>query len=382
MSIRDVHVDVIASSDDGRDSRALELAIVRVRTDEGIVGVGEASAPPSVIRAVIEAPGWGVLSHGITELLIGRDPREIAAVWEDLYRLTLYAGHRGAYLHAISAIDIALWDILGKATGLPVHTLLGGAFAEVLPAYLTALLPVTPAATQRLAEQTVADGWPALKFGWLPHHNDAATAAELVMAARRGAGSEAELMIDVGTCARESRGIVRAGAPWDFRTALSRIRSWATAELSWVEEPLPPDDLDGYRRLVEASDVPIAAGEQGTTRFDLYTLMDRGGVDIVQCDVARVGGLTEARRVVQAAADRNRLFAPHCYGSGIQLAASAHLAAAAPNLARLEYPAPAVRGPSLVHPRLEAVNGSVAVPQGPGLGVELDEELIEHLRVR
>ncbi|MGI8713853.1 MAG: mandelate racemase/muconate lactonizing enzyme family protein [Solirubrobacteraceae bacterium] len=376
-----MRVDVVALPGEGGDSPALEFAIVRVRTDDGIVGLGEASAPPSVVRAVIEAPAWGVLSHGIVDLLVGRDPREVATLWEDLYRLTLYAGHRGAYLHAISAIDIALWDILGKSTGLPVHTLLGGAFADVLPAYLTALMPSEPDAAQRVAEEAVADGWGALKLGWLPQR-DAAADAELVMAARRGAGPDVALMIDVGTSAREQHGSLRAVAPWDFRTALARIRSWDSAELSWVEEPLPADDLDGYRRLVDASETPIAAGEQETTRFGLYALMDRGGVDVVQCDVARVGGLTEARRVVQAAADRNRRFAPHCYGSGIQLAASAHLAASAPNLARLEYPAPVAHGPSLVHPGIEAVAGSVALPQGPGLGVELDEELLEHLRVR
>jgi L-alanine-DL-glutamate epimerase-like enolase superfamily enzyme len=227
----------------------------------------------------------------------------------------------------------------------------------------------------------VGDGWPALKFGWLPRSGDADSDLALVQAARKGAGPRAELMIDVGSGWERRDGTPRALRAWDHRTAARRIRTWEEADLAWVEEPLPADDLDGYRRLVEAVETPIAAGEQETTRFAIQTLMDHGGIDVVQPDVGRVGGPTEARRVSQAAADRHRRFAPHSYGSPIQFIASAHVAAAAPTLARLEYPLLLEHAPALVHPSPRPRDGVFTVSDAPGLGIDLDEELVAHLRV-
>jgi L-rhamnonate dehydratase len=380
MRIVDLRVDVVRHpAFPDRVGRRFGIAIVRVLTDEGIVGIGEASTAPEVVRAIVDAPAFGVLAHGIRDVLVGRDPREIVAIWEDLYRLTLYCGHRGAYLHAISAIDIALWDILGKATGLPVHTLLGGAFQRELPAYRTELMPDTASEVAAVVERAISEGWSAVKLGWLPHPSTPARDAELVRAARTTAGPDATLMIDVGGRWEARDGVPRAVASWDVKTAIRRIRAWESAGLAWVEEPLPADDLEGYRRLADAVPTPIAAGEQETTRFGICALLD-AGVDVIQCDVARVGGLTEGRRVVQAAADRNRAFAPHCYGSDLQLVASAHLAAAAPTLARLEYPA-ALDGPPLVYPPLKPRGDAVAISDAPGLGVELDEELVDRLSI-
>lgn len=380
MKIVDLHVDIVRhpAFDDG-DGLRFEIAIVRVLTDEGIVGIGEASAAPEVVRAIINAPAFAGLAHGIRGVLIGRDPREVVAVWEDLYRLTLYCGHRGAYLHAISAIDIALWDIFGKATGLPVHTLLGGAFHRELPVYKTELMPDTSSEVAAVVERAMSAGWSAIKLGWLPYPSTSARDAERVRAARTAAGQDAKLMIDVGGRWEASGGTPRAVAPWDAKTAIRRIREWEDAGLAWVEEPLPADDLDGYRRLSDAALTPIAAGEQETTRFGIHALLD-AGVDVVQCDVARIGGLTEGRRVVQAAADRNRAFAPHCYGSDLQLVASLHLAATAPTLVRVEYPA-TLHGPPLVYPRLTPQGNAITLSDAPGLGVELDEELVEHLSI-
>jgi len=169
---------------------------------------------------------------------------------------------------------------------------------------------------------------------------------------------------------------------WDAKTAIKRIRSWEKYEPFWVEEPLPADDHDGYRKLTEAVDTYIAAGEQEATRFPLYALMDRGNIDIVQFDVCRVGGLTEARRVAQAAHDRNRLWATHCFSTGIVIVASVHLAAASPTYFYVEYTISESKlAHELIYPRLQPRNGIVRVPEGPGLGIELNEELVEKLKI-
>jgi len=379
LTITDLTVELIRNPNFATEATGvLDAVIVRVHTDAGITGIGEASSAPQVVRSAIDAPGLFSLSQGIRELLIGRDPLQIGVIWELIYRHTLYPGHRGAYLHALSAIDIALWDILGKATELPIYKLLGGAFQSELRAYASCVMPDSADEVRATAAQAVAAGWPAVKLGWFPYHADAAQDMAFVRAAREGAGSSAELMLDVGS--RRTEGSPRQG--WDAKTAIQRITSWEEAELLWVEEPLPADDIDGYRRLTDAVTTHIAAGEQETTRFPLFDLMERGGIDIVQCDIARVGGLTEARRVSEAAHDRNRLFAPHCFATDILLAASAHLSAASPTFHYLECPFSGVAHQiPLVHPSIHAVDGIVTVPEGPGLGVELDEDLIASLRI-
>jgi L-alanine-DL-glutamate epimerase-like enolase superfamily enzyme len=383
MQITDIQVDVLRDPDfEIRGDASLEAVLVRVMTDEGITGVGDASSSPQVVRAIVEAPTFFTLSRALRELLIGRDPFEIAALWEEVYRLTMYPGRRGAYIHALSAIDVALWDIMGKATGLPAYKLLGGAFQRELRAYASHVMPQTPDEVRELATKTVDAGWPALKMGWFPYDTDRASDLAMVRAAREGAGAEAKLMLDVGPrwdITSHNRPAVQL---WDAKTAIQRIRSWEAYEPFWIEEPLPPDDVDGYRKLTSSVETYIAAGEEETTRFGLYDLMDRGAIDVVQLDVSRVGGLTEARRVAQAAYDRNRPLAPHCFSTGIVLAASLHLLAASPNAFYVEYPmSESILTRELVHPRIEPVDGIVRVPEGPGLGIEVDEELIGKLRL-
>lgn len=383
MHITDIRVDVVRDPNFVvAGDMSLETVVVRVMTDEGITGIGDTCSSPHITRAIIEAPTYFTLSRSFRELLVGRDPFEIGAIWEEIYRLTHYPGRRGAVIHALGAIDIALWDIMGKATGLPVYKLLGGAFQRDLPAYATQVMPETPEAVRQIAAETVAAGWPALKVGWFPPNTDPASDRALVQAAREGAGPQTRLMLDVGPrwdITTDGRPAVRL---WDSKTAIQRIRDWEAFDPFWIEEPLPPDDVDGYRRLCQAVDTYIAAGEAESTRFALYDLMDRGNIDVVQIDVPRIGGLTEARRVVQAAHDRNKPVATHCFSSGLALAVSTHLLAAAPNAFYLEYP---MSGSALMtdlfYPGIEAINGTVRVSERPGLGIEVDEELLARLRV-
>jgi L-rhamnonate dehydratase len=376
MQIASVDVEVLQASDDVLADPTAVVMIVRVRTEDGLEGVGDSATSAHVAHAIIEAPSsFGM--RGVRDVLVGRDPREVAVLWEELYRLTAYGARRGAYVHALSAIDVALWDLFGKATGIPIHMLLGGAVRREVPAYASHVLPATPAEATQLAAAAVERGFRALKAGWLPVGSDEATDLAFVRALRDGAGPDVRVMIDVGP-----RWSSAADLVWDAKTAIDRVRRFAEYDVFWVEEPLPADDLDGYARLTRGVETRIAAGEAETTRFDLLDLMDRGGIDVVQPDIARVGGLTEARRVAHAAQDRGRLFAPHCFNTAILIASSLHLCAAMPHAVYLEYPistSPVLR--RLVHPPIEPVDGVVRVPEGPGLGVELDEELVAHLRV-
>jgi L-rhamnonate dehydratase len=382
MRITDVQVDILRDpAFEVRGDTSLETVVVQIHTDEGITGIGDAASSPRVVRAIVDAPSYFTLSRSIRELLVGRDPREIGALWEEVYRLTMYSGRRGAYVHALSAIDVALWDITGKATGLPVYKLLGGAFQRAIPAYASHVMPSTPGEVRELAAAAVDRGWPALKMGWFPYEADAASDLAFVRAAREGAG-DATLMLDVGPRWDVTSGGRPAVQLWDAKTAIQRIKRWGEFEPFWIEEPLPPDDVAGYGRLTAAVDTYIAAGEEETTRFGLYDLMDRGGIDVVQFDIAHVGGLTEARRIVQAAYDRNRPVAPHCFSTGIVLAASLHLLAASPNAFYLEYPmSESVLTRELVEPRIEARDGFVHVPETPGLGIELVQEAVAAYRV-
>ena len=378
MKIVDVEAFVLANQEDvtGPDPTH-QAVIVRVTTDSGISGYGESSSSPHLVKAAIEAPSFFAISRSMKEIVVGRDPFDHAYIWEDVYRLTSYPGKRGVVIHALSALDIALWDIMGKAIGLPIHKLLGGAFRKRIPAYCSLVMPFDEDGVRSVVGAARAEGWHAIKLGWFPPRSTPAHDRALVAAAREGAGADVRLMLDVGPrwdLAGNDRPAVQL---WDVKTAIRAIDDWAEYDPFWIEEPLPSDDVDGYRRLCEAVRPYIAAGEQEATRFPLFDLMDRGCIDIVQFDVSRVGGITEARRVVQAAQDRNRPFAPHCYSTGISLAATAHLLAASATPMYLEFTtsdSPLLR--DLCSPALDVVDGEVCVPERPGLGIDIDEDML------
>jgi L-alanine-DL-glutamate epimerase-like enolase superfamily enzyme len=347
--------------------------LVRIHTDAGFVGVGESDSSPEVMKAIFDAPFSHTLSCGLRELLLGEDPRDIERLWEKMYQGTLYFGRRGAAIQAISAADIALWDILGKATGMPVCQLLGGIYRRQIRAYASDLMPNTPTEAKRHAAALREAGFTALKFGWGPLGRDEETDVALLAATRHGLGDDADLMVDIGIC-------------WDARTAIARARRFAPFNLAWIEEPLPPDDITGYGQLTAAVETPIAAGEEESTTHGFRELIERGGIDIVQVDVARAGGLTEARRIAQMAHQRNKPCVPHAFSTGVLLAASIHWVASQPNIHLLEYTvsesplAVGLTGTGLLKDPPRASDGYVTVPDAPGLGIELDEEIVSRYR--
>jgi L-rhamnonate dehydratase len=386
MKITRVDCTVLALSDTNPRSlnTAQDNAVVQIHTDAGITGVGEVESNPWVIKAFIEASGSHTMDQGLDKLAVGHDPAQPHALWDYLYRRTLLAGRRGAGISAIGALDIAVWDAYGKLEQKSIWKLLGGAqrqsitpYASLLPsgdtlgAYRSSLLAKVAWARDagfRAAKVEVMIKGPHAHIG-LEESDDAII--ELVAASRDILGPKIALMVDVGYC-------------WnDWKEALRVIRRLEKYDLFFIETPLPTDDLEGYRRLTRSAGVRIAAGELLSTRFEFEALMEK--IDVVQPDVGRVGGITETMRVVEMAAARGKMVVPHCWKSGISIAATAHVVAASSNCPYMEYlPAPvsdsALRE-DLVVEELTVEDGLLSLPQLPGLGVELDPSAMERFAV-
>src|SRR5437667_2817875 len=227
-----------------------ETLVVKVHTDAGITGVGEVDSSSSVARAIIEAPVSHKICRGLAECVMGQDPLEIDRLIHRMYEGTIFFGRQGAVIQAMSGVEIALWDIVGKATGRPVYQLLGGGFRKKLRAYASILFGDTPAETEAIGRKLVGQGYRAVKFGWGPMGQSEESDIAHVRAARTGLGQGVELMVDAGLC-------------WDTATAIRRARQFEPFGLSWLEEPLHPDNIDGYRRLCgSTTPMRIAAGDE------------------------------------------------------------------------------------------------------------------------
>ncbi|HEX3726650.1 MAG TPA: mandelate racemase/muconate lactonizing enzyme family protein [Pirellulales bacterium] len=361
LHLRIPHVEQIA---DGTQ----DVLVVRVTTEDGLVGIGEVSSQSYVAKAIIEAPPSAERRHGLRHIIVGQDATDVEALWQRMYFHTNRYGRRGVAIHAMSGVDIALWDLRGKALGVPIYALWGGARRPVMQAYASYLFGDTPEGTARLAAEARQLGLSAVKFGWGPFGAEAATDRRHVAAARDALGNDCQLMVD-------------AGCKWDADTALERAKMLAEFNVGWLEEPLSQDDLAGYGRLCPQSPLPIAAGEGEVTRWGFAELIERG-VQVVQPDVAICGGLTVCREVSIMCQAAGRRVVPHCFSTGINLAASLHwMAAFAGDL--VEYclrPSPLMR--KLVRNLPALQDGRVRAPSGPGLGIELDEAIIEQYRVR
>ena len=346
-----------------------ETLVVKVHTDAGLVGLGEVDSSALVARAIIEAPLSHKICRGLAECVVGEDPFEIERLVHRMIEGSIFFGRHGAAIQAMSGIEIALWDIAGKATGRPVYQLLGGGFRKTFRAYASILFGDTPAETERVGRTLAGQGFRAVKFGWGPMGQSEESDLAHVRAARRGLGDQVELMVDAGLC-------------WDTATAVRRARQFEPFHLTWLEEPLHPDNVTGYGRLSSQSPVRIAAGEEVCDVAEFRTLMDVGGIDVVQVDVTRVGGLARAKRIGWDSVERHRLCVNHSYKTGINLAASLHFVASLPNTHYFEYCVEqgALRQ-TLTKQRFPVIDGTIGVPEEPGLGIELDEEVVTRYRV-
>jgi L-alanine-DL-glutamate epimerase-like enolase superfamily enzyme len=356
---------VKAQCDSGQDA-----LIVKISTNAGITGFGEVDSSPMAAKGCIEGPFSHTATTGLKHVLIGEDPFRTELLWHKMYRANIYSGRRGIAIHAMSGIDLALWDIKGKALGQPIWRLLGGGFTKTLRPYASSLFGATPAETGERARRFVDQGFTAVKFGWEPMGKDPRTDIALVREARRGLGPDRDLMID-------------AGLVYDAKTAIQRARAFEEYHPFWFEEPLLPDDYEGYARLCAATSLRIAAGEEESERRSFLQLMDVGQVDVVQVDLTRCGGFTEALKIASLAADRGRPVVNHGFTTYLNVAAALHFLASVPNtLGLLEFVVE--EGTPLRHSLtapIVAHDGLVSVPDAPGLGLEINEEGIQRFRV-
>jgi L-alanine-DL-glutamate epimerase-like enolase superfamily enzyme len=384
MRITDVECHTLLVPNVRKDatSSAQDDIVVLVHTDEGITGIGETDLNPWIIKACIEAPGTHTMGLGLKEMLLGENPLEPERIWEKLYTGSAMNGRRGAGICAIGALDMALWDICGKAAGKPCWQMLGRPAKNHIVPY--ASLQPNGDSLDEYKDSLVAWAVRARELGFRagkmevtlsgPYRHSGLSApddrmTDIVAACRAAVGPDFIMMVDVQYT-------------WsDAQVALRTLRDWADLNVYFVETPLQIDDLAGYARLSEEAPMPIAAGEWQTTRFEFADLMDAGKVDVVQPDVGRVGGLTEALRVCDMAAQRNRLVVPHCWKTGIGIAATAHLAAVTPHCPLIEFlPAElcdsALRQ-ELVEDELTIVGGILPLPQKPGLGIEVNRAALK-----
>jgi D-galactarolactone cycloisomerase len=332
-------------------------AIIAVHTDAGLTGYGSVFTDGRLVEAGLKV---------LQPLYMGENALEPDRVSEKLHQNTFWMGRGGTLTHTISGIDIALWDILGQATGLPVAGLLGGAYRKRVQPYCS-LLMEEPARMRDVIAEHRGRGFKAYKIGWGPFGRalDPKLDAAIVRAAREAAGADAKLMVDAGA----SDAFWPHGLKWALNTAVM-LKDF---NVGWFEEALKPDAIEEYIHLRRESPVPIAGGEVLTRRQAFIPWLTRGAFDIVQPDVTKVGGISEQRRIAWLAYDFGVKYIGHGWNTALGVAADLQLAAAMPETDLVEFigGSPYVDG-ILAEPFQLDSEGYLAIPQKPGLGVTLD----------
>ncbi|MFC3337820.1 mandelate racemase/muconate lactonizing enzyme family protein [Paracandidimonas soli] len=341
--------------------------IVEIETQDGIVGWGECYGPAHVAKAFIDTQ--------FGPRIIGRDAFDVEVIWEDLYNRIKDYGSSGMAIAAISGIDIALWDIIGKSCGKPVHKLIGGAYRDTVQAYATGLYFID---MDRLIEEAVEeaqgyveDGFTAvkMKIGLGSPKLDIARVA----AVRKAIGDDIRLMVDANHC-------------FSVPAAIRLGRELEQLNVEWFEEPISPEDLDGYVEVSRALDMAVAGGENEYTRWGFRDIVARKAMDIVQPDVCAAGGLSECRKIATLAIAHGVECVPHAWGSIIGVAATLHFIAALPDQPPSFRPMPPLfefeqcENPFRDDLGMEPIvqeRGIVAIPTGPGLGIDINRKVLE-----
>jgi L-alanine-DL-glutamate epimerase-like enolase superfamily enzyme len=352
------------------------MGLVKVTTDAGICGYSDVETCASVAKAAIDAPRWSAEAgmecfDGLASLLIGENPLETDRLWYRMYRGSVYYGRRGVALQAISAIDIALWDIAGKFYRQPIHILLGGKWRDRVRAYASTLFRPTPEAMCAASKHYLDQGFTAVKFGWGGFGNDSSLDVRLVEAARRALGDRNDLLIDTGWFVERTP-----------KQAIQVVRSLEPFRPVFVEELLHPEDYGGYRQVADAVETMIACGEQEATEWGFRELIRTAHIDVLQPDLSRCGGFTTARKIVHMAETENVLVVPHSWSSDLLTAASLHLNAFQRRAMFVEFNTS--QGPlsrRLLRDPLQLEDGYLRVPDAPGLGVEVNEDVVAQYRI-
>ena len=336
-------------------------ALIAVHTDAGITGYGSVFTDGRLVQAALEV---------LEPLFLGENALEPERVTEKLHQNTFWMGRGGSLTHAISGIDIALWDILGKATRMPVGRLLGGRYRDRVQPYCSVLME-QPARMFEVINGFRQQGFRAFKIGWGPFGRamDAKLDEQIVKAARDAAGPDSRLFVDAGA----SDAHWPHGLKWAMRTAEMLARH----DVGWFEEPLKPDAIDDFCHLRRVSPVPIAGGEVLTRRQAFQPWLVRGAFDIVQPDVTKVGGISEQRRIAWMAHDFGVKYIGHGWNTALGVAADLQLASAFPDTDLVEFigGSPYLDG-ILKEPFTLDSEGYLNIPELPGLGVELDPQKV------
>lgn len=355
-----------ATPDGGWDERFLDSennlhTLVEVVTDEGVTGLGSVFTSEKLIEGAFDV---------VRPFLIGASALDPSATSENLHQQSFWQGRGGAITHAISGVDIALWDILGKVTGQPISRLLGGRYRETIKPYGSVLMD-EPAKLGASLEDGLRRGFRAFKIGWGPFGRvDDRTDETIIKTARDTIGPEVELMVDAGGS--------DAFWPHGYKWAWNKSKMLADYDVTWFEEPLRPDDLEGYVQLTKTSSVPIAGCEVFTRRQSFLPWIQRRAIDYVQPDVTKVGGISEDHRISQCADDHAILFVPHGWNTAIGLAADLQLVAAAGNARWVEYLTPAPYIEDLMLDPIQLTDqGMIQIPDGPGLAMRWNPDGIE-----
>ncbi|MDR3588660.1 MAG: mandelate racemase/muconate lactonizing enzyme family protein [Negativicutes bacterium] len=344
--------------------------IVEVVTDEGVTGWGESLChglqPPEIAKSIVD--------YALKPIVVGQDPFDVDVLSEKMYNLTRPFGQKGAVPNAISAVDIALWDCMGRALGKPIHKLLGGAYRTEVKPYATGFYRVEgvkyPDAAIEEAKAHRAKGFTAMKLktGFGVEED-----IDYILAVREGIGPDVVLMLD-------------ANHAYNVSSARRILKGVEKANIHWFEEPISPEDIDGYRELKNLTSTYIAAGENEFTKVGFREWVSRRAVDVLQPDLCSAGGFTECRKILALAQAWHMMLVPHVWGSGIGLAASLQFIATVP-------PAPLALKPiepmleydqsshpfrqELIHSAINMENGVVKIPDKPGIGVEIDRAVLD-----
>jgi len=379
MKIKDVEAIILKSGQTYEAPKGAQeshgigaMLIIKVTTDNGLVGYADVETQPQVAKAVIDAPlsGTGMID-GLRETIRGEEPRDVEKLWHKMFKATAYFGRRGAAIQAMSGIDNCLWSIIGQAEKKPICELLGGKRREKIRAYASTLFRSTPEAMKEACQFYIEQGFTAVKFGWGLFGRDPKLDVELVRAAREALGPNRDLLIDPGW--------------WIERTAeeaIEMVRHLEPFHPYFVEDCLHPEDYDGYARLAEAVETPIAAGEQEGTHWGFQQLIERGKIDIVQPDLSRCGGLTTAKKIARMVEEKKLRIIPHAWSSDILTATTLQFLASVKNAELIEFNVSSGEiSRHLAKEPIRLKNGFVEIPDAPGLGIEVDEKMIEKYRI-
>jgi D-galactarolactone cycloisomerase len=343
--------------------------LVEILTDTGLVGWGEAFGPGHMAVGALNL---------LRPQLVGADPLQTEKIWDDLYGRFRDHGQKGPLIDALSAIDIALWDIKGKHFKLPIHRLMGGPLRTEVQAYASGLFRYRDGDIEanlvNEAEQHVARGYRAMKlkvgFG-------VEADARAVRAVRKAIGPGLSLMID-------------ANGAYDAVNAIRLARRIEDCDVAWFEEPVPPEDIDGYLEVKLKQPIPVAGGEAEFTRFGFRDILSKRAIDIIQPDICAAGGFSECKKIVDMAHAFGIRCSPHTWGTAIAVSASLHLLAILPNTTSALYPVEpmlefdctehGIRD-ALLTDTLRPVNGSIKIPDAPGLGLEINRDVVRKFEV-